>query len=190
MFDLGIIGKRLLKTVEKEFVPSYTAMAMLQEQKGSIEAATQWYIMAAERGETIAMHNLGCNALAQSDLDAAIQWFSMASEAGKAQSAHNLGCIYRDMLADLDAAEQAFLQGAQLGFLPSMNSLGVIMVETGRIGEGIRWITRAAERGQESAKNNLVYIYSTPEYGIYQPQEAEYWRKRMILKLSCDEILI
>ncbi len=91
---------------------AYRLGAVYEFSERNPAEARRLYTWAAERGNVLAMHNLGVmstgDADGRSDWPAALKWFRQAAEAGLKDSQHNLGVIYARGFAGQADQTEAF----------------------------------------------------------------------------------
>ena len=132
----------------------------------NLDAARQWYRLAADQGHLVAIHSLGVmryfgNGVRQ-DYEVAGVWFQKAAEGGHAQSQVNLATMYmlgQGVWRDAGLARHWFRQAAEQDDPLAQFNLGMLY----ELGEGterspgkaVYWYRRSASQGFEGATERL-----------------------------------
>jgi len=137
------------------------------------DAAVRWFRIAARRGHADAQVSLGyclfTGTGARRDPAAALTWYRRAAAQRHAGGHLNLAHMLRagdGAQRDLTRALRHYRQAAQLGNVAAMNWLG--RIHTGQEPEfdacdavlALRWLTRAAERGDPQSMCSLGVVFS------------------------------
>ena len=126
--------------------------------KQDYKEAFKCYMRSAEQGYDGAMCNLGLMysrgyGVRQSYSEAA-KWYAMAAEIDFPEALHNLGMLYcegRGVPRDMDKAVELWYRAAEKGFELSQLNLGIMYLSEGNREEAVKWLKKAAEKGNEEA---------------------------------------
>jgi TPR repeat protein/tRNA A-37 threonylcarbamoyl transferase component Bud32 len=133
--------------------------------------AMKWYRKAADLGEESAMNNIGFLykdglGVAQNYAEA-MRWYRKAADLGDADAMFFVGLLYQYGHGDYVEALKWYRKAADLGVATAMGRIGMMYVEGQGVkqdkAEGKRWLSMAAERGNDQAKKNLEQ-YSAPGF--------------------------
>jgi serine/threonine protein phosphatase PrpC len=155
----------------------------------SAETVVERYTRLAEKGDVLAMNNLGLcfehgNGVEKS-AEKAVEWFTRAAEKGDVSAMINLGLCFQSCDGAVKSAEKAvewFMRAIEKGDALAMFNLGLCFEK----GDGVEksaekateWFMRAAEKGDVSGMLNLGLSYMGG-YGIEKSAEkaAEWWHR-------------
>lgn len=158
-------------------------MVLVQDAEGpdDLERAFQWFLRAAEHGNTEAQFRVG-RLLWLSDPQKAIPWYEKAAEEGHPKALLYLGFAYskgRGVAKGPEVAIGYFKDAAERGDRDAQFLLAKAYSEGEGIEqdreEAIRWYRRAAEGGNPDAPFELGTIYSEDKGGYRDPVEAYMW---------------
>ncbi len=105
----------------------------------------------------------GVDAWSQGNFDAAIAEWRGPAVAGDADAQFNMGQAYklgRGVPQDLAIAEDWFKRAADQGHLQAEDNYGLLLFQSGRRSEAVRFLTRSAMRGEPRAQ----YILGTAHF--------------------------
>jgi len=151
--------------------------------------ATEWFRLAAAKGDTVAQHNLGLSYFTgkgnRKDYAESVKWHRKAANKGYPPAEYSMGLRYaKGNGVKQDDAEAAswYLKAAKHGHLSAQNNLGLRY----RKGQGVdqdyaeamKWFREAAERGHSRAQYNLGNMYLKGQ-GVKPDREAaETWFRK------------
>ena len=151
--------------------------------------ALKYYRIAAERGNTDALVNLGYmynNGIGVTqDYSEAVKWYRKAAEQGLARGQYNLGVMYErgyGVTQDKAEAVKWYRKAAEQGHADGQYNLGVMYKNgygvTQDYSEAVKWYRKAAEQGHADGQCNLGYMYDMG-YGVTQDKaEAVKWYRK------------
>ncbi|HBP22578.1 MAG TPA: hypothetical protein DEA08_32965 [Planctomycetes bacterium] len=133
----------------------------------------RWLKQAAEEGDARAMTSYGIACWngwgVARDQRAALRWYRAAADNGSLLARVKLAlALSRQRPAE---AEALLRRTADAGFVTGMRELGLFLIERGDeegCREGLSWLRRAEERGDEEAPNSLGVYYATGKAGLTQ----------------------
>lgn len=155
----------------------------------SVEKAIEYYIKAAEQGDSRAMFNLALH-YEQGDgveqsTEKAVEYYQMATELGNRKACYNLACLYKfgeHVEPSIDKANKYFRKASELGSDKAMYALAVAYLT----GDGVTqsyensndYFQKAAELGHRSSMFALALSYQQGE-GVERSLEkaVEYYEK-------------
>lgn len=134
------------------------------------EKALNWYLRAANAGNTRAMNQVGWMYQnghgVQQNHEQAMEYFLMASEIGVPVAMNNIGWMYQNgygVAKDYGKAMDWYLQAAEAGDATAMFNLGYMYTEglgiTQSYSKAMDWYLQAAEAGNATAMNNIGWFY-------------------------------
>lgn len=165
---------------DKGYISSYTAKQLLSQhysgaaQRGDAEAQfimgciqsqndtenrIRWFLPAAKQGHIEAQYRLGQAYVKDRDYEEAKKWLLWAAEKGHTNAQYELG--RHDVSLDLTAEQGAewIYKAAIKGHVEAQLSLGHIYFfgsgVTKDVNEAVKWYRKAAEQGDELAKDEL-----------------------------------
>jgi TPR repeat protein len=149
--------------------------------------AFHWYSLAANRGEPMAMNQLGrCHELGQGtgvDTALAAVWYRKAAEAGLDWGMYNLAHLLASgngIARNRAAAYRWYLQAAHLGHAGAMNFVGRFQEEGWEVAPGtgtaMAWYRRSAQGGDVRGQANYASMLANRG----RITEATEWLKRAL----------
>ncbi|KAF9925567.1 hypothetical protein FBU30_004680 [Linnemannia zychae] len=141
--------------------------------------AMDWYLKAAEHGDSIAQNNIGHlydnGHGVQQDYSLAMTWYKKAAEQGDAIAQFNIGKLYakgHGVQQDYSLAMTWYKKAADQGHANAQFNIGYMYFN----GQGFQqdyskamtWYKKAAEQGNADAQNNIGYMY---EYSLGDQQD-------------------
>jgi TPR repeat protein len=137
-------------------------MAMMGEayEPSDIQEAKKYYLMAAERGDVEAMHNIAfIYQYEENDLALAKKYYLSAIEKGHLGAMENISTLYYNE-KNFDLAERYCLMAVEKGSARAMYNVALIYHEEKYDLESAkRYYLMAIEKGNANAMNNLAIIY-------------------------------
>jgi TPR repeat protein len=167
-------------------------IAWSARELGEKSTAKQWYAIAANTGDPLAMLSLGALYHEEGDIDNARQWFSKSASQGNADAAHNLG--YLSLREGDPVAADTWLHRAIEGGNSTVLSkdLAFLCLEMGRLlyakGATKRaefWL-RAAAEGDEIEGAYLLGSFLSQ---TGREEESAVWLDRAARNGSTDALL-
>ena len=151
--------------------------------------AMKYYHIAAERGNTDAMNDIGFmyeRGLGVTKDDAeATKWYRKAAEQGNASGQNNFGIMYRDGLGvekDYVEAVKWYRKAAEQGHAGGQLNLGYMYEKgygvTKDNAEAVKWYRKAAEQGDAIAQCNLGICYQYGRGVSIDLTQAKYWYEK------------
>lgn len=157
----------MINTKQQSFAPSQTCIGNAYENGDGVQIniheAIEWYKLAANQGDIIALSNLGLlygsgDKIPQ-DANEAIKYWKLAADKGHIESIANLGVMF-DGIGNKHEAFNYYKIAAEKGHPGAQFNLGVSYY----CGEGVskddkealNWIKKAANQGYEPAINMLI----------------------------------
>ncbi|MCL1942287.1 MAG: sel1 repeat family protein [Candidatus Azobacteroides sp.] len=148
------------------------------EQK-RYEEAFRYFQLSAEQGFAPGENNLAWfynNGLGvDQDLKKAEEWYKRAGKQGNLEAINNLGGLYQKDYHDNKKAFDQFLKAAKKGLKNAQRNVALCYL-SGEVvgynsGEGIKWMTKAAEQGLDKAQLFLAKKYLSEK----DDSRAAYW---------------
>jgi hypothetical protein len=137
---------------------------------GNLPEARRCWAVAAERGVSGAMGDLGMDAFAHGDLDMARTWWLRGVDAGDDGSMFGMAKL-ADQLGDSNAADHWCKRAAALGNLAAINTLAFLAVNRGFHASAGEWWEQAVALGDASAAYNRGMLACLDD----NEEDAEYW---------------
>ena len=107
------------------------------------------------------------------DYQKANEWLTKAAHQGDAKALYYLGSLYgisQYTANDEQKAFEFFRQSAELNYPPAQTSFGLELIDQNNCNDGIAWLEKAANQGDDSAFFSLGFIYQefiSKELGIH-----------------------
>ena len=135
---------------------------------GDIKSAEKYYLMAIEKGNDIAMTNLGnLYKNEKKDINNAEKYYLMAAKRGNDIAMTNLGNLYKNEKKDINNAEKYYLMAVEKGNDKAMNNLGNLYKNEKRdIDSAEKYYLMAIEKGNGTAMFNLGYLFQNEKKDI------------------------
>nr|WP_320000334.1 toll/interleukin-1 receptor domain-containing protein [uncultured Draconibacterium sp.] len=136
--------------------------------------ALKWYLKAAEKGNAVAMKNIGFlyrnGEGVDRDYKKAMDWYLKAAEKGNAGAMNNIGFLFdtgKGVDRDYKKAMDWYLKAAEKGNAVAMNNIGFLF-DTGKgvdrdYKKAMDWYLKAAEKGNAVAMKNIGFLYRNGE---------------------------
>ena len=139
------------KEAKKIFVQAEKYM-----KEGNKEKAKERYEIAARKGNTDAMNNLGVFYEENGERLKAKEWDEKAASKGDADAMYNLGVLYdNENERDKEKAKEWYEKSAARGNTYAMNNLGVLYNNEGYKVKAKEWYEKSAAKGSKEAKEAL-----------------------------------
>ncbi|MBP2235255.1 TPR repeat protein [Sinorhizobium kostiense] len=159
----------------------YTGKGMPQDY----EKARRWYEQGAERGDGLAMANLGTvyryGKGVPQDQAAAINWFKKAAHLGEVDGMMSLGSIYLDgegVPKDIPEAITWYRMAAEKGKALAYNQVGWAYQQLSDYKAALEWYKKGADAGQTRAMRNIGWMYQNGQGLRRNGKEALSWYKK------------
>lgn len=142
-------------------------------------AEMEWLERAANAGDLLAPHNLGCAYDALDEFVQARKWYELAVSLGDSSAFANLGCLWEygeGVQIDLKIAEHWYRLGVDAGEAQSQNNLAGILANEEGVeieSESARLFCAAAIAGIPNAMFRWAEILSASSM-----EEAEHWMRK------------
>ena len=137
------------KEAKKIFVQAEKYM-----KEGNKEKAKERYEIAARKGNTDAMYNLGLLYDNEGDKEKVKKWYEKAASKGNTDAMYNLGILYYEE-GDKEKAKKWFEKAASKGNTDAMYNSGILHYEEGDKEKAKEWYEKAAAKGSKEAKEAL-----------------------------------
>ena len=160
------------KEAEKIFVQAEKYM-----KEGNKEKAKERYEIAARKGNTDAMYNLGVLYANEGDKEKAKKWYEKAASKGNTDAMYNLGILYYEE-GDKEKAKEWFEKAASKGNTDAMYNSGILYYEEGDKEKAKEWFEKAASKGNTDAMYNLGILY----YEEGDKEKAKEWFEKAASK--------
>jgi TPR repeat protein len=145
------------------------AISLAAALQGNAAIAAKGWLPFANKGNSVAMYNLGV-LLNDTDPAQAREWWQQAAEAGQARAMYNLGVLLND--TDPAQAREWWQQAAEAGHAGAMNNLGALLENRDPV-QALQWYQQAAEIGDGSAMYHLGVLLNETD-----PAQAREWWQR------------
>ena len=166
------------KEAEKIFVQAKKYM-----KEGNKEKAKERYEIAARKGNTDAMNNLGVFYEENGERLKAKEWYEKSASKGDADAMYNLGLLYdNENERDKEKAKEWYEKSAARGNTDAMYNLGVLYNNEGYKVKAKEWYEKAALKGNAYAMNNLGVLYDNEE----DKEKAKEWYEKSASKGDAD----
>lgn len=142
-------------------------------RNNQIDSGRRAFTEAANRGNNLAMFNLGLLAHETGEAETARRWWECAAEAGRAEAMFNLGAIAHET-GEAETARRWWERAAEAGYTSAMVYLANLSVKEGDEERARAWWERAAEAGDSTAMFMLGRL--TEEEGAIEV--ARTWLER------------
>lgn len=139
-----------------------------------------------DNSEEHRLYNMGLDALDDGDGEAAKAFFTQAAEKGHAGACFSLGLMYESgdgIEADKELALSYYRKAAELGHAGAGFNYGYMLCSTDNEEEGLTWIKKAAQAGDDAAVEYLQSIENI-EKEKQAKEELEQKRKAFISSLK------
>jgi TPR repeat protein len=143
----------------------------------------KYYKMAAEKGNVVAMYELGHFYDENEDTNNMIKYYSMGVEHGDIDSMCNLGCHYQD-LKDYPNMLKYWSLAIEKGDSGSMNNMANYYDDINDDENALKYWLMAVEKGDTDAMNNIALYYQNKEQN---DRAIEYYN--MAIALLDDEAM-
>jgi len=127
--------------------------------QGKFKDAEECYLIAVEKGNIPAMHNLGFLYDNQGKFTDAEKYYLMAVKKGDDSAMYNLGVLY-DSQNKFGDAKKYYLMAVEKGNDSAMYNLGVLYDNQNKFEDAEECYLMAAEKGNVKAINNLGVLYA------------------------------
>ena len=133
--------------------------------KKKYDQMEKYYLMAIEKGNNVAMNNLGFYyQYEKKDYDQMEKYYLMAIEKGNSDAMNNLGLYYEDIKKNYDQTKKYYLMSIEKGNDCAMNNLGLYYMEIEKDYKQMKkYYLMAIERENSDAMNNLGFYYKKIE---------------------------
>ena len=143
------------KEAEKIFVQAVKYM-----KEGNKEKAKERYEVAARKGNTDAMNNLGVLYANEGERLKAKEWYEKSASKGDTTAMNNLGVLYYKE-GDKEKAKEWLEKSASKGNADAMNKLGrILYANEGDKEKAKEWLEKSASKGDADAMNKLGILYA------------------------------
>jgi len=151
--------------------------------------ALEWYLKAAEAGNSTAMNNIGWMYQKvqgfPKDYTKALEWYLKAAEAGNSSAMNNIGRMYQEgegVTKDSSKAPEWYRKAAEAGNSSAMYNLGWMYGK----GQGVpkdytkalEWYRKAAEGGDVSSMLEIGDMYKEGKGVPHDAQKAVRWYEK------------
>lgn len=155
--------------------------------KLDFEKAREWFELAAEKGNQLALFRLGYiygnSEGVALDWAKALEYYKKSFDLGNVGAANNLANLYfegKGVAIDKDRAMELYLLAAEDGSEVACYNIGRFHID-GSFGDdpadGVDWLAKAAEEGYKKAIFDLLKYYK-PESETEDSMEFIYWVER------------
>ncbi len=113
------------------------------------------------------------------DYQKANEWLTKAAHQGDANALYYLGLLYENSqytANDKQKAFEFFRQSAELNYPPAQTSFGLRLIDQNNCNDGITWLEKAANQGNDLAFHFLGFIYQefiSKELGIHNTSYSQ-----------------
>ena len=146
-------------------------------KEGSKEKAKERYEVAARKGNTDAMNNLGVLYDKEGERLKAKEWYEKSASKGDTAAMNNLGLLYGNE-GDKEKAKKWFEKATAKGDAEAMNNLGVLYDNEGERLKAKEWYEKSASKGNTDAMNNLGLLYANEG----EKAKAKEWIEKAVAK--------
>ena len=164
------------KEAKKIFVQAEKYM-----KEGNKEKAKERYEIAARKGNTDAMYNLGLLYDNEGDKEKVKKWYEKAASKGNTDAMYNLGILYYEE-GDKEKTKKWFEKAASKGNTDAMYNSGILRYEEGDKEKAKEWYEKAASKGNVRAMTNLGVLYDNEG----DKAKAKKWYEKAASKGNTD----
>lgn len=149
---------KLAKDIEQEDGIKENAIAIIYSNINRKDLAENYYLQAIEKGDKIALYNLGNLYRTSNRFDLAENYYLQAIENKIEYAANNLGNIYQ-LQGKYTLAEKFFLISIENGNEKAMYNIGNLYMEQGKFDLAEKYYLQATKSGQQNAVQKLAMLY-------------------------------
>lgn len=143
-----------LNEIEKED-NRYTILGHIYFKEGNSDEAKRYYMLAIEKGNVLAMLNIGFLLYNDGNKEEAIKYYDMAIKNGCKNAIFGLAKLYQDD-GDRNKAIIYYEMALKVGDDDAMNNLGSLYAGEGNIEEAKKYFRMAIEKGNVVAMRNMM----------------------------------
>ena len=138
------------------------------------EEAKKYHLMAIEKGNVLAMLNMGLILKKQNNIDEAKKYYLMAIEKGNSNAMYNMGNLLKEQ-NELEEAKKYYLMAIEKGHIDAMNNMGWLLNEQNELEEAKKNYLMAIDKGNVLAINNIKKITTPLErYYLYEKHKIHF----------------
>ena len=143
---------------------------------GDVDKMLKYYLMAIDKGNTMAMNNLACYYKEQRNYDSAKKYYLMAIENGSHNAMNDLACCYMEQ-GKYDSAIKYYLMAIENGNRVAIHNLAFLYEKEGKYDLALKYYFMSVEQNDVAIIRHLKLFFPNPK--ILQAVQKIYQEKQV-----------